>query len=102
MLMLRDFPQSDLIAACPSSRWNSVSMNLRTYTAALFSVSFFPPLIFPIFPPLFRRDAVQHVTEPQAQSIGNAQTTHHGCGTLTALHQPYGCAMQAGHCTELS
>jgi hypothetical protein len=43
-----------------------------------------------------------HVTEPQAQSIGNAQATHHGCGTLTALHHPYGCAMQAGHCAELS
>ena len=36
--MLNDFQQSDLIAACPSSRWNSVSMNLRTYTAPLFGV----------------------------------------------------------------
>jgi hypothetical protein len=36
---------TDQSAACPSSPWNSVSMNLRTYTAALFaSVGFFGAL----------------------------------------------------------
>jgi hypothetical protein len=54
-----------------------------------------------LFAARFGRDAVQHVTEPQAQCIGKTQADDKCWRALPFLDFPYGRAFHAGQSAEL-
>lgn len=54
-----------------------------------------------LFPPLFGRDAVQHVPEPQAQGIGQPQANKQAWRTLSPFGLRYGRAFNAGQSAVL-